>query len=301
MRIGLAVGDVRGPASLDDVVQQVREAAGGFATAWISQALGLDALTALAIAGREVPGIELGTAVIPVAQRHPLMLASQALTVQAATGNRLTLGIGTGIAAMVTGMYGLPTDRPALRMREYLQVLRPLLHGDPVDFTGETLRAVGAVQLRPTQLPAAPQVLLAALGPAMLRVAGELADGVATWMTGPRTLAEHIVPSVNKAAAAAGRPSPRAVAGLPVCVTDDADEVRARFGEQFAMAGQVPEYRAMLDREGITSPAELLIAGSEQEVAQAIRRLESTGITDLMLAPFGTPDEQRRTTANLGT
>ena len=306
MRIGLAVGDVRGPASLDDVITQVREAAGGFATAWISQALGLDALTALAIAGREVPGIELGTAVIPVAQRHPLMLASQALTVQAATGNRLTLGIGTGIAAMVGGMYGLPTDRPALRMREYLRVLRPLLDGDPVDFTGETLRAVGAVQLRPTQSPAglspsvAPRVLLAALGPAMLRVAGELADGVATWMTGPRTLAEHIVPSVNKAAAEAGRPVPRVVAGLPVCVTDDVDEVRARFGEQFAMAGQVPEYRAMLDRERITSPAELLIAGSEQEVAQAIRRLESTGITDLMLAPFGTPDEQRRTTANLG-
>jgi F420-dependent oxidoreductase-like protein len=216
------------------------------------------------------------------------------LTVQAATGNRLTLGIGTGIAAMVNGMYGLPTDRPAQRMRDYLQVLGPLLHGEPVNFTGKTLTAIGAVQQPPGT---APQVLVAALGPAMLRVAGELADGVVTWMTGPRTLAEHIVPSAQKAAAAAGRSEPRVVAGLAVCVTDDAAEVRARFGAQFAMAGQVPEYRAMLDREGVTSPAELLIAGSEAEVARAIIRLASTGITDLMLAPFGTPQEQSRTTA----
>lgn len=295
MRIGLAVGDVRGPASLADVIQQTREAASGFSTAWISQALGVDALTALAIAGREVGDIELGTAVIPIPQRHPLTLAGQALTVQAATGNRLTLGIGTGIAAMTAGMYGLPTNRPVQRMREYLHVLRPLLLGEAVDFEGETLKASGAVQLPPAS---APQVLLAALGPAMLRVAGELADGVVTWMTGPRTLAEHIVPSVQKAAAAAGRPEPRVVAGLAVCVTDDADEVRARFDARFAMAGQVPEYRAMLDREGVASPAELLIAGSETQVAQAITRLASTGITDLMLTPFGTPEEQRRTTAN---
>ncbi|WP_433009211.1 TIGR03564 family F420-dependent LLM class oxidoreductase [Kribbella sp. CA-294648] len=298
MKIGLAVGDIRGTASLDGVVEQVREAADGFATAWISQALGVDALTALAVAGREVGGIELGTAVVPVAQRHPLMLAGQALTVQAATGNRLTLGIGTGIAAMVGGMYGLPTDRPLLRMREYLQVLRPLLEGEPVDFTGETLTARGSIQLPPQQQHP-PQVLLAALGPGMLRVAGELADGVVTWMTGPRTLAEHIVPSVTAAATASGRPVPRVVAGLAVCVTDDAAEVRARFGAQFAMAGQVSEYRAMLEREGVDSPADLLIAGSEAEVAAAIKRLGSTGVTDLMLAPFGTPTEQSHTTTTL--
>ncbi|MEU4395345.1 TIGR03564 family F420-dependent LLM class oxidoreductase [Kribbella sp. NPDC023855] len=299
MKVGLAVGDLSGAASLEEVVAQVREAADGFATAWISQALGVDALTALAIAGREVGGIELGTAVVPVAQRHPLMLAGQALTVQAATGNRLTLGIGTGIAAMVGAMYGLPTDRPLLRMREYLQALRPLLEGDSVDFTGQTLTARGSIQL-PSQQQA-PQVLLAALGPGMLRVAGELADGVVTWMTGPRTLTEHIVPSVTAAATASGRPAPRVVAGLAVCVTDDAAEVRARFGAQFAMAGQVPEYRAMLEREGVDSPADLLIAGSEEQVATVIKQLNSTGITDLMLAPFGTPSEQSRTTATLAT
>ncbi|WP_020390041.1 TIGR03564 family F420-dependent LLM class oxidoreductase [Kribbella catacumbae] len=296
MRLGLAVGDVRGPASLDDVVQQTREAADGFATAWISQALGSDALTALAVAGREVDGIELGTAVVPVAQRHPLVLASQALTVQAATANRLTLGIGAGISLMVGGMYGLPTDRPVQRMREYLQVLRPLLRGEAVDFDGETLKAVGSVQLPEAQ---APQVLLAALGPAMLRVAGEFADGVVTWMTGPRTLADHIVPSVTKSAADAGRPAPRVVAGLAVCVTDDEQGVRARFAEQFALAGQVPEYRAMLDREGARTPADVLLAGTESVVSRAIERIAATGATDLFLAPTGTPAEQRRTIAAL--
>lgn len=145
----------------------------------------------------------------------------------------------------------------------------------------------------------APQVLLAALGPQMLRVAGELADGAVTWMTGPRTLADHIVPSVTKAAADAGRPAPRVVAGFAVCVTDDEEGVRARFAEQFAMAGQVPEYRAMLDREGAATPADVLLVGTESAIALAIDRIAATGATDLFLAPIGTPAEQQRTTTAL--
>jgi F420-dependent oxidoreductase-like protein len=289
----MAFGDVRGATPLPEIVDQIGEAArAGVATAWVSQALGWDALTLLAVAGR-VPGIELGTAVVPFPQRHPLVLASQALTVQAATGNRLTLGIGSGISMMVSTMYGLPTDRPVRRLREYLEVLRPLLRGESVDHHGETITAVGSVAPPAAE---APPVLLAALGPAMLRLAGELADGTITWMTGPRTLAEHIVPSVTKAAADAGRPSPRVVAGLAVCVTDDEESVRSRFAEQFAMAGQVPEYRAMLDREGAASPADILLAGPESSLAVAVRRIADTGATDLLLAPVGTPEEQRRTT-----
>jgi F420-dependent oxidoreductase-like protein len=294
MRIGMAFGDVRGPAALPEIVGQVQEAAAaGFSTAWVSQALGWDALTTLAVAG-QVPDIELGTAVVPFPQRHPLVLASQALTTQAATGNRLTLGIGAGISAMVSSMYGLPVDRPVARLREYLEVLCPLLRGESVLRHGETLTAVGSVQVTDV---VAPPILLAALGPAMLKLAGEVADGTITWMTGPRTLADHIVPSVAKAAA--GRPEPRVVAGLAVCVTNDEDAVRTRFGEQYAMAGQVPEYRAMLEREGATGPADVLIVGTEQRVARSIARLRDTGITDLFLAPVGTPDEQRRTTAAL--
>jgi F420-dependent oxidoreductase-like protein len=316
MRIGMAFGDVRGSIPLPEIVDQIQQAASaGFPTAWVSQALGWDALTTLAVAGAAVRGIELGTAVVPFPQRHPLLLASQALTVQAATGNRLTLGIGAGISAMVSTMYGLPTDHPARRLRQYLEVLHPLLRGEAVDHHTETLTAVGSVALPATtaglptgaaQAPAVgvPPVLLAALGPVMLRLAGELAEGTITWMTGPRTLADHIVPSVTKAAADAGRPAPRIVAGLAVCVTADEQSVRARFAEQFALAGQVPEYRAMLDREGATSPADVLLVGTESTIAAAISRIADTGATDLMLAPIGTPDEQRRTTdalANLLT
>jgi F420-dependent oxidoreductase-like protein len=216
------------------------------------------------------------------------------LTTQAATGNRLTLGIGAGISAMVSSMYGLPVDRPVSRLREYLEVLRPLLRGESVLHHGETLTAVGSAQVPGV---VAPPVLLAALGPAMLKLAGEVADGTITWMTGPRTLADHIVPSVTKAAA--GRPDPRVVAGFAVCVTRDQETVRARFAEEYAMAGRVPEYRAMLDREGAAGPADVLIAGDEQSVAKSIARLRDTGITDLFLAPIGSPEEQRITTAAL--
>ena len=295
MRIGMAFGDVRGPAALPEIVDQIQAAAiAGFSTAWVSQALGWDALTTLAVA-RQAPGIELGTAVVPFPQRHPLVLASQALTVQAVTGNRLTLGIGAGISTMVNTMYGLPTDRPVRRLREYLEVLQPLLRGEPVSHHGETLTAVGSVDLPDVE---APPVLLAALGPAMLRLAGEVADGTITWMTGPRTLADHIVPSIAKAAV--GRPEPRVVAGFAVCVTaDETTTVRERFGKDFAMAGQVPEYRAMLDREGATGPGDVLLVGDDNAIARQIDQLRTTGITDLFLAPIGTPTEQRHTTETL--
>lgn len=294
MQIGLAVGDVRGPATLEAIIDQVRVAAdAGFATAWSSQALGWDALTTIAVAGAAVADIAVGTAVVPVPQRHPMALAGQALTVQAAVTGRLTLGVGAGVAAMVSGMYGLPTDRPVLRMREYLTVLGPLLRGDSVDYRGETLTAVGAASV-PGGVPA-PAVIVAAMGPRMVRLAGELADGAATWMTGPKALGEHIVPAINKAAADAGRPAPRVVAGLPVCVTDTADEVRSRIAEQFALAAQVPEYRATLDREGAAGPQDVAIVGTETEVAQALTRFRDLGVTEFMAAPYGTADEQNRT------
>jgi F420-dependent oxidoreductase-like protein len=294
MRIGLAVGDVRGPATLDAVLDQVRVAAGaGFATAWASQALGWDALTTVAVAGATVADIAVGTAVVPVAQRHPMVLAGQALTAQAAVSGRLTLGVGVGIGAMVEGMFGLPTDRPVLRMREYLTVLDPLLRGKSVDYRGQTLTAVGSVSA-PGGVPA-PSVLLAAMGPRMVRVAGELTDGAATWMTGQKTLGEHIVPALTMAATSAGRPAPRVVAGLPVCVTDTAEEVRDRIAEQFALAAQVPEYRATLDREGAAGPGDVAIVGTESEVVQALGRFRDAGVTEFLAAPYGTADEQDRT------
>lgn len=294
MKIGIAVGDLRGPASVEDLVGQVQTAAdAGFAAVWSAQAFGWDALTALALAGDRVPGIGLGSAVVPVPQRHPLVLASQALSVQAAVGNRLTLGIGAGISMMVQSMFGLPADRPAARMREYLSVLTPLLRGESVNHRGETLTAVGAVGVPGAQPPS---VLVAALGPAMLRVAGELADGTVTWMTGPKTLAEHIVPSINNAAQAAGRPVPQVVAGLVVAVTNHEAAVRERIAEQFGLAGQVPEYRAVLDREGAAGPQDVVIVGDDNAVARHLQRLADAGVTDFIASPFGNPEEQDRTT-----
>lgn len=297
MKIGTLVGEVRGPATATEIVRQVRVAAeAGFDTAWSAQALGWDALVSLVMAGAAVPGIGLGTAVIPVRQRHPLVLASQALSVQAAVGNRLTLGIGAGIGSMVEAMFGLSSDHPAGRMREYLAVLRPLLRGETVAHRTETVTAVGDV---PVPGATAPPVLLAALGPAMLRVAGELADGVITWMTGPKTLAEHIVPAITAASAAAGRPAPRVVAGLLVCVTNDEAAGRAWVAERFGLAGQVPEYRAVLDREGAAGPADVVLVGDENDVAGQLRRLRDAGVTEFMAAPFGVAEEQRRTMAVL--
>lgn len=279
------IGEVRGPASATDLAEQAA-AADGLATAWAAQALGWDALTALTLAGTHAPGLRLGTAVVPVRQRHPLTLAAQALSVQAATGNRLTLGIGAGIGAMVGGMYGLPTHRPVAYMREYLSVLRPLLLQTPVAHTGPMLTAVGTVDI-PGAEP--PPVLLAALGPAMLRLAGEAADGAITWMAGPKTLETYVMPLVT----AAGK---RVVAGLPVCVTEDEDDARQRIGAQYAMAAQVPEYRAVLEREGARGAQDVAIAGDEDAVARQLRRLAETGVPEFAAAPFGTPQEQARTT-----
>ncbi|MEU4620581.1 TIGR03564 family F420-dependent LLM class oxidoreductase [Actinoplanes sp. NPDC023801] len=289
MRISVMIGEVRGPADRDDLLSQAT-AARGLDGIWSAQALGWDALTTLVLAGGHAPGVPLGTAVVPVRQRHPLTLAGQALSIQAATGGRLTLGIGAGIGAMTGAMFGLPADRPARYLREYLQILRPLLRGEPVAHSGEFLTAMGTVDV-----PApAPQVLLAALGPAMLRLAGEAADGTVTWMTGPHTLESHIVPRITAAASAAGRPAPRVVAALPVCVTADPDAARARIAERFAMAARVPEYRAALDRENAAGPQDVAVVGDEETVARALRRLAGTGVTEFVAAPLGDPAEQQR-------
>jgi F420-dependent oxidoreductase-like protein len=290
--IGIGIGEVREAVGLDGLLDQARQARdAGFDTVWASQAMGWDALVALTAIGARLSAMRLGTAVVPVPQRHPLVLAGQALSVQAATGNRLTLGVGAGVAIMTERLYGLAAPRPARRLREYLDVLVPLLRGESVDHHGETLTAVGAAGV-PGASP--PQVLLAALGPAMLRVAGECADGAVTWMTGARTLADHIVPTITKYAT-----NPRIVAGLLTCVTADEDAVRARISTQFALAGQVPEYRAMLDREGAASTGDVVVAGDEDAVVAQLRRIRDAGVTDFLAVPYGTTEEQARTLAVL--
>ena len=294
MRIGIFGGDVSSGGTIDDVVESARTAADqGFATYWLPQIFGFDALTALAVVGREVPGIELGTSVIPTYPRHPMMLAAQALTTQAASGGRLALGIGLSHQIVIEGMYGYSFEKPVRHMREYLEILLPLIQKGSVSFQGETLSANGGLQI-PGAAPG--PVLLAALGPKMLELAGGVADGTITWMTGPATLEEHTVPAITAAAERAGRPAPRVCAGLPVCVTDDVDVARGRAAKVFEIYGSLPSYRAMLDREGAEGPADVAIAGDETMVTDALKRLADVGTTDYLAAEFGSSETERART-----
>jgi F420-dependent oxidoreductase-like protein len=301
MRIGINLslgggGRVYGVDELADQVARIQQ--DGFAFASFAQIMGIDALTAIAVAGRVVPEIELLTAVIPVYPRHPIALAQQALTTQQAIGGRLALGIGLSHKPVIENTYGMSFERPLEYMREYLAVLQPLLHGEQPMFKGKRLTGQASLSMPPAPPP---PVIVAALGEQMLRLTGEQADGTATWMVGPRTLESHITPTLRKASASAGRPEPRIIVGLPVCVTSDADAARTRAARSFERYGQLPSYKAMLEREGVSNPAEVLVAGSESEVEQQLARLEAAGATDFNATVFGSSDDQRRTLELLRT
>jgi 5,10-methylenetetrahydromethanopterin reductase len=294
MRIGVLAVEMGGDQALVKLADQVRRAADdGFASVWMSNIFGLDALTSLAVAGSHVPGIELGTAVVPTYPRHPAVLAQQALTVALAVGpGRLNLGIGLSHKIVIEDIYGYSFDRPARHMREYLSVLLPLLDGTAVNVDGSTLSAhIGLTTPRAGRVP----VLLAAMAPRMLELAGAQTDGTVLWMTGPATIRDYVVPAVSAAAAAAGRPSPRVVCVLPVCVTGDPAAVRASAAEEFAIYGQLPSYRAMLDREGAAGPADVAIVGDEDTVAAQILALADAGVTDFVAAEFARGQDRQRT------
>jgi F420-dependent oxidoreductase-like protein len=297
MRIGLSLET---DGTIDDIVARARDlAATGVSSAWSSQIFGWDTLTALAVVGREVPGVTLGTAVVPVHPRHPTMLAAQALTVQAATGGRLRLGIGLSHQMVVEGMWGYSFDHPARYMEEYLSILMPMLAGEQVSFQGDSLRA-NTLGPPETEGATAPPVLVAALGPVMLGIAARQASGTITWMVGLRTVADHIVPTITKAAAA-DRHHPEVVVSLPVCVTADLDAARQRASRIFSLYGQLPSYRAMLDREGAADPSDVAIVGSEEEVAAAIARFAEAGATEFSAAAYGSSEERARTWSLLGS
>jgi len=297
MRIGMSLTEPAGPGALTALRDQLQQAADdGFASAWMSNIFGVDALTALAVAGSQVPGIELGTAVVPTYPRHPAVLAQQALTVSLALGGRLALGIGLSHRVVIEDMYGYSFARPARHMSEYLSILLPLLDGENAAFDGETMRAnIGLSVPRPGRVP----VLLAAMAPAMLRLAGQRADGTILWMTGPATVRDYIAPAITQAAEAAGRPAPRVVCILPVCVTDDPGQARARAAKVLAIYGQLPSYRAMLDREGAAGPADIAIAGDEDTVSAQIMALADAGVTDFVALEFARGEEHQRTRALL--
>lgn len=275
MRIGIMAG----AASIEALVEQARRVeAAGLDNLWLANIFGVDAVSTLMLMGYETRHIGLGTAVTPTYPRHPTALAQQALTTAAATNNRLSLGIGLSHKVVIENMLGFSYERPAAHMREYLSVLVPLLQGESVTFKGEHYN-VNGVQFRVPGAERVP-VIVAALGPLMLKLAGELADGTITWMVGLRTMEKHIVARIRGAAQRSGRPEPTIVGSFPIVLTNKPDEAREAIGKSLAMYGTLPSYRAMLDREGVDGPADIAIAGDENALRGEIKRLEDIGVTD---------------------
>ncbi|MCV7432535.1 TIGR03564 family F420-dependent LLM class oxidoreductase [Mycolicibacterium bacteremicum] len=287
-----------GTSLIDGVVSefaQLRDE--GFRRIWMTQMpYEPDLLTVLAVALREVDTIEVGTGVVPIQNQHPMQLAQRALTLSLISGGRLILGLGMTHAAVTEGMWGIPWDRPVRRLNEYLDGLLPLLAGEPANAAGEIYTTRGAVQVPGAP---APPVYIAALGPQLLKIAGRRTAGTVTWMTGPKTLSEHVGPGLR--AAADGR-AVRVVAALPVAVTDDVDATRAQAAEQFAMYGQLPSYRAMLDREGCAGPADAALIGDEATVTARINELSAAGVDEYVGVVFDrSPEVRARTRALLRT
>jgi F420-dependent oxidoreductase-like protein len=293
MTIGVALpsGDTGSAANLvDELLTQTRQAAAaGLKSVWFSQLpLSQDAVTVAALAGREVPGIEVGTSVVPTYPRHPLLVASAAQTAAAATGGRFTLGIGLGAKSFLGPVYGTEYPPPIRHLREYLTVLRQVFAGEAVDFAGETVEARvpgPSTVAGGNDVP----VLVAAMGPQALAVTAELADGTLPYLAGPKALSERIVPVLAKA----GTPK-RIVAAVPAVVTDDPDAVRALAAEQMAFYGQIPSYRKILDAEGVDHPVELALIGDEKTVAQGIQRYYDAGATDVVLSQTGIRSAEER-------
>ena len=269
MRIGVMSGATQGAdGSLDGLVKQAQDLeARGFHAVWMANIFGLDAITTQAIVGRETKQIELGTAVVPTYPRHPFAIAQQALTTAAASGGRFTLGIGLSHQVVIENMMGLSYAKPASHMREYMAVLGPLLRGEPAAYEGNEFKVNGALEI--PEAGTVP-IVIAALGDRMLRIAGETSEGTILWMTGPATIESHIIPKITAAATEAGRAAPRVVAGFPIVLTNDTEHAKAHIAKALAVYGQLPSYRAMLDKEGAGGAADVAIAGDEKVLDAAL-------------------------------
>jgi 5,10-methylenetetrahydromethanopterin reductase len=294
--VGLSAGAASPVDSLVGNLSKIRDE--GFRRVWMAQMpWDADLTTVLGIAFREVDGIEIGSAVIPIQSQHPMQLAQRALTLSLISGGRFKLGIGMSHRMVTEGMWGVSWDRAVRQMREYLDGLQPLLAGEPADATGEFWTARGALQVPAPE----PELYVAALGPQMLRLTGRRTAGTLTWMTGPKTLAEHVVPTLRGAAAEAGRPESavRVAAALPISVTDDVDGARKHAAKEFAVYGTLPSYRAMLDREGYAGPEDAAIIGDEETVSARLDELSAAGVDEFTASLFDASSEGRARTRAL--
>jgi 5,10-methylenetetrahydromethanopterin reductase len=286
---------------LDSCIRELTQARDdGFERVWMTQMpYDYDLLTVLAAAMHEVSDIKVGSGVVPIQNQHPMLMAQRALTLNQIAGGRFTLGVGVTHRAVTEGMWGISWDRSVRRLSEYLDGLLPLLAGEQVNASGEMLTTRGALQIPDAPTP---DVYVAALGPQMLKLAGRRTAGTITWMTGPKTLKEHIGPTMRTAAAEAGRPAGAVsvAAALPIAVTDHVAAARAVAAEQFAMYGHLPSYRAMLDREGYAGPEDAALIGDEATVRARLDEVRAADVDEYVAIPFDpSPEGRDRTRAFL--
>ena len=282
MRIGLIPAARRDSTDLKSTIEHVVQAEeAGFDSVWLPQmsGFGFDALTVIAMAGAQTKRIELGTAVIPTFPTHPLALAKHALTAQVASGGRLTLGLGLSHRPSIEETMGLSYRDPVGHMGEYLSVVRSLATEGRTEFFGRHFNVNAELNVPGSSVF---PIVIAALGPRMLRLAGERADGTVTWMAGVKTVGSHIVPRIQAAAEASGRPQPRVVVALPMAVTDDPSEARGRAARTYERYGQLVNYRRLLDIEGVEGPSEVTVIGNESQVESQLRAFASAGATDFV-------------------
>lgn len=288
MRIGLTGGG----ATVDRVVEQAVQAeAEGFTSLWYASVVTGDPLVAMAIAGRATTRIELGTAVLQTYPCHPLLQANRAASVADAMGRSgFTLGIGPSHEPLIRGVFGLSYDHPGRSTEEYVRILTGVLRGEAVDIDGDDWSAHTAAR---TAVPVHDvPVLVSALGPRLLRVAGAVADGTVLWMAPARAIETHIAPRIHAAASGASRPSPRIVAGLPVAVHDDEAEARAAAAANSTMYAGMDNYRRILEVGSATSPADAAIVGNETTVRARLQGLLDAGATDVWAAVFPVGDDR---------
>lgn len=299
MRIGVMIGPERGRYStkVDRMRADARWAEeAGLASVWIPQIPDeFDALTAATIIGAETSRIEIGTAVVPVQPRHPIALAQQALSVQSVLQGRLALGLGVSHHWVIDEMLGLPYEHPAATMRAHLDVLDQALAGPgTVDVDNDLFRVHNPLDI--TDVTPTP-VLIAALGPLMLRIAGERTDGTILWLADERAIAGHIAPRITRAAEAAGRPAPRIVAGIPVCLCrdDEVDTAVDRANRLLSEAEVSPNYQRLLDQGDARSVGDILAAGSEAAIEKRLRAFADAGVTDVSVrvVPIGDGRDER--------
>lgn len=299
MRIGIMIGPDRGRYR-EKVPRMVAGAqaaeAAGFSSVWVPQIPSdFDALTAITLMAQATEGIELGTAVLPIQTRHPVAMAQQVLSTQEVAGGRLTVGLGPSHHWIVEDMLGLSYDKPAKQVRDYLEVLNVAFAGPgPVDVENDTWRIHNPLDV--TDRPPTP-ILLAALAPLMLRIAGEQTQGTILWMADRRAIGDHVVPKITAAAEAAGRPAPRVVAGVPVCLCpdDEVDAVRGFTNEVLGHAEYSPNYQRLLEQGDARDVGDMLAGGSEAAVAAELASYADAGVTDLSIrvVPWGTDGKAR--------